>query len=439
MRSLLLTQVLPYPPDSGPKVKTWNVIKYLAREHAVTLASFTRGDQSSDVAQLRGYCEAVHTIPMERGALRDGAAMARSLVAGQPWMMVRDHRAAMARLVDRLARDCRFDVVHADQLNMAQYALRVPARRVLDAHNALWVLYRRLAATMPHGPRRWLLEREWRLLRAYEGRMVRAFDAVLAVSDEDRAALLGAAGGRRDVANGGRSSATRRRPSANERHAFANERSTFAVIPIAVDTDEVTAVARPLGADHILHVGTMYWPPNIDGIRWFVEEALPLIRARRPGVTLDLVGSRPPEWLVALAARDPRIRVPGYVADLTPYLEATGAFVVPLRAGGGMRVKILNAMAQALPIVSTTLGYEGIDLVPGKHLLVGDTPNDLAAAVARLLEDQPFARALGERARRLVVERYDYRRACLPLDAVYAGGEAARPAAAPSPQPAGGR
>ena len=411
MRALLLTQVLPYPPDSGPKVKTWNVIKYLAREHAITLVSFTRGNQSADVARLRRYCEAVHTVPMERGILRDATAMARSLFAGQPWMMVRDHRPAMARLVDRLAHDDRFDVVHADQLNMAQYALRVPARRVLDAHNALWVLYRRLAATVPHGPRRWLLEREWRLLRGYEGRMVRAFDAVLAVSDEDGAALLEAAGVPREVA----------------------------VIPIAVDTDEVTPVARRPAADHILHVGTMYWPPNIDGIRWFIQEVLPLIRTRRPSVVLDLVGSRPPQWLLELAARDPHIRVPGYVADPTPYLQTAGVFVVPLRAGGGMRVKILNAMAQALPVASTTLGYEGIDLVAGEHLVAGDAPAELAAVVVRLLEDPPFARALAERARRLIVERYDYRRACLPLDAIYAGIGAAQPAITPSPQPAGGR
>jgi len=393
MRVLMLTQVLPYPPDSGPKVKTWNVIKYLARDHAITLASFTRGDQSADVAHLRRYCEAVHTVPMERGILQDGPAMARSLATGRPWMMLRDHRPAMARLVDRLARDGRFDVVHADQLNMAQYALRVPARRVLDAHNALWTLYRRLAGTMPQGPRRWLLERDWRLLRAYEGRMVRAFDAVLAVSDEDRAALLEAAGARREIA----------------------------VIPIAVDTDEVLPVARGAQADHILHVGTMYWPPNVDGIRWFIEEVLPLIRARRPEVAFDLVGARPPEWLLDLAARDPAIRVPGYVPDLTPYLETAGAFVVPLRAGGGMRVKILNDMAQAIPIVSTTLGAEGIAVEDGEHVLLADAPEAFAEATLRLLSDPDYAASLAARARGLVESAYDMQSVGRYVSEVYAG------------------
>lgn len=392
MRVLLLTQVLPYPPDSGPKVKTWYLIKHLARDHAITLVSFTRGDQNADVDHLRRYCEAVHTVPMERGALRDGMAMARSLATARPWMMLRDHRPAMARLIDHLAGQGRFDVAHADQLNMAQYALRVPARRVLDAHNALWTLYRRLAGTMSPGPRRWLLEREWRLLRAYEGRMVRAFDAVLAVTAEDAVALRHAAGVTRDIT----------------------------VIPIAMDTDEVAPAERRADADHILHVGTMYWPPNIDGIRWFIEEVLPHVHARRPETIVDVVGARPPEWLIELAARDPRICVPGYVPDLTPYLETAGAFVVPLRAGGGMRVKILNAMAQGIPMVSTTLGAEGIRVVHGRHILLADTPEAFAAATLRLLTDHRLGASLAASARALVEGAYDARSAARCVSDVYA-------------------
>ena len=202
MRVLLLTQVLPYPPDSGPKVKTWNVLKYLAKQHEVTLVSFVRGDQSADVAHLQRYCRVIHTVPIGRGLVRDGFALVRSLLAGQPWMMARDDRAKMRRLVDHLSADTLFDVVHADQLNMAQYASRVRgAFRVLDAHNALWVLYKRLAATMGYGPKKWLLERDWRLLKRYEGEAVRNTDAVLAVTEQDRAALLEAAA-KREVAVG---------------------------------------------------------------------------------------------------------------------------------------------------------------------------------------------------------------------------------------------
>ncbi len=398
MNVLLLTQVLPYPPDSGPKVKTYNVLKYLARHHDVTLASFVRGDQSRDVEHLRQFCTGgVHVVTMARGAVNDAIAMLRSLASRQPWMMVRDDRGAMRRLVDRLAHETRFDVAHADQLNMAQYAARVPppARKILDAHNALWVLYKRLAETMSPGPRRMLLERDWKLLKTYEGRICREFDAVLAVSEEDKRALLEAMN----------------LPLAQE--------DKITVIPIAVDGDEVRPVQRHPDADHILHIGTMYWPPNIDGVKWFIAEVLPHIREQRPEVIFDVVGARPPQELVDLSKADPRINVTGYVDDPQPYLQKAGVMVVPLRAGGGMRVKILNAMAQALPIVTTTLGCEGIAVEHGKHVLIADSPQEFAQAVLRILADRAYADNLGHNGRALIESTYDYRAACRPLEQIY--------------------
>ena len=396
MKVLLLTQVLPYPPDSGPKVKTWNVLKYLAERHEVTLVSFVRGDQSDEARHLAQYCQAVHTVPMERGAIRDAWHMGRSFLTGQPFLMIRDDRKAMRSLIDRLSAEQHFDVIHADQLNMAQFAERVPgAFKVLDTHNALWLLYKRLWETMSPGLRKWLLGRDWRLLKAYEGRLVREFDAVLAVSHEDELALQEAAGQPVDIT----------------------------VIPIAIDTDEVAVVARDVEPRHILHIGTMYWPPNIDGVLWFAHEVYPLIRQQCPDVCFDIVGARPPREIAALNGDRTGINVTGYVADPTFYLQRAALMVVPLRAGGGMRVKILNALAQGLPVVSTTLGAEGIGVADGENILIADTPADFAAAVLRLLDDAEFATGLTVGGRRLVEEKYHYRRACRSLGDIYARGQ----------------
>ncbi len=451
MKILLLTQVLPYPPDSGPKVKTWNVLKYLARHHQVTLASFVRGDQSAEVKHLQSYCHAVYTVPMERGLLADGLAMLRSLRTGQPWLMRRDDRAAMRRLVDRLAAETHFDIAHADQLNMAQYAARVPgAGKVLDAHNALWLLYQRLWQTMSPGPKKWLLGRDWRLLKSYEGRICREFDAVLAVSEEDKAALQeavseeasrvlslskerperGGAGERGSKGAGEQGSGGAREQGSrgagggadaiSQRTTDHGPRTTdITVIPIAVDTDEITPVARHPNADHILHIGTMYWPPNIDGILWFIREIYPQIRAKRPEVIFDVVGARPPQEIVTLGGNGSGINVTGYVPDPTPYRQQAGVMVVPLRAGGGMRVKILEALAQGLPIVSTTLGCEGIAVTHGQDILMADSPAEFAAAVLNLLNEPQFAAQLGRNGRRLAEQVYDYRQVCRPLEAVY--------------------
>jgi glycosyltransferase involved in cell wall biosynthesis len=392
MNVLLLTQVLPYPPDSGPKVKTWNVLKYLAQHHAVTLVSFVRGDQSDAARHLERYCQAVYNVPMERGAIRDAWYMARSFLTGQPFLMIRDDRMAMRRLIDRLATEEHFDAAHADQLNMAQYAARVSgAFKVFDAHNALWLLYKRLWETMRPGLRKLLLGRDWRLLKEYEGRVCRQFDAVLAVSQEDKTALVEAAGQELDI------------------H----------VIPIAIDTDEVTVIERKPDPSHILHIGTMYWPPNIDAVNWFVRQVYPIIRQQRPDVQFDVVGSRPPAELLALNGASLGINVTGYVEDPTPYQQQAAVMVVPLRAGGGMRVKILNALAEGIPIVSTTLGHEGIEVTPGRDILVGDTPEAFAAEVLRVLNDPDLGRQLAVNGRKLVQGTYDYRNACRPLDDVY--------------------
>jgi len=393
MNVLMLTQVLPYPPDSGPKVKAYNVIKYLAQEHRVTLVSFVRGDQSKHVRHLEQYCQSVHTVPMERGAVRDGLAMARSLLTGQPWMMVRDDRREMRDLVDRLAAEQCFDVAHADQLNMAQYAERVRGTfKILDAHNALWLLYKRLWETMSPGLRKLLLGRDWRLIESYEGRLVREFDAVLAVSHDDELALQEAADRTVDIT----------------------------VIPIAIDADEVSVIERDKEPRHILHIGTMYWPPNIDAVNWFIRRVYPIIRQQRPDVQFDVIGSRPPAELLALNDAGIGVNVAGYVEDPTPYQRRAAAMIVPLLAGGGMRVKILRGLAEGIPIVSTTLGYEGIEVTPGRDVLVGDTPEEFAAQVLRVLDDSALGRELAANGRRLAEEKYDYRNACRPLSEVYA-------------------
>src|SRR5690606_697485 len=334
MRVLLLTQVLPYPPDSGPKVKTYYVLKYLAQRHQVTLVSFVRDtDKPEYIRHLESLCERVITVPIARSKLQDLRFLGQSLISGQPWMMVRDERPEMRRVLADLAAGEPFDVVHADQLNMGQYALPFEGvHKVLDLHNALWMLYRRMAETTPvTNPMKYLLMRDWPLLKRYEGEMCRQFDAVTAVTEEDRQLLIEAGAGR-----------------------------DIRVIPIAIDTDEQAVVQRRPSGPHIIHIGTMYWQPNIDALTWFLEDIYPLIKAQVPDVRCTLIGSRPPESLIQHSRTDRTLTVTGYVEDPMPFMEDASMMIVPLLAGGGMRVKILNALSQGIPMVSTSIGCEGI-------------------------------------------------------------------------------
>lgn len=395
MRVLLLTQVLPYPPDSGPKAKTYNVVKFLAKRHAVTLVSFIRDtDKPEHIRHLETLCEKVVTVPITRSPLRDLFYLVVSLLKNQPWMMLRDERPEMRAALRELAAGPRFDIVQADQLNMGQYALPFTnSRRVLDLHNALWVLYKRLAETLPlTKPMKYILMRDWRLLKRYEGNLCRAFEAVTAVSEEDKQALI-----------------------------EAGARPEMTVIPIAIDVDEQPLIDRQPSGPHIVHIGTMYWPPNIEGITWFLDEIYPRIKARVPDVRCTLIGARPPESIKSREQTDPSLKVTGYVEDPLPYLRDASMMVVPLKAGGGMRVKILNALSQGLPMVSTTVGCEGIAVQHERDILVADSPEDFAEQTIRLLTDAALNQRITEAGRRTAVEVYDYRQACLPLEAIYAG------------------
>ncbi len=394
MRVLLLTQVLPYPPDSGPKVKTYYVLKYLAQQHQVTLVSFVRdSDKPEHIRHLETLCEQVITVPITRSPVRDLRFLGQSLLTGQPWMMLRDERPEMRAALRELAASRHFDVVHADQLNMGQYALPfTTSRKVLDLHNALWVLYKRLAETLePTKPMKYILTRDWRLLKQYEGHLCQTFDAVTAVSQEDKAALI-EAGARDDIA----------------------------VIPIAIDTDEQAFIPRQPQVPHIVHIGTMYWPPNIQGITWFLDEIYPRIQQQVPEVRCTLIGARPPASIVERGQADPSLTVTGYVDDPLPYLHDSSMMVVPLLAGGGMRVKILNAMSQGIPMVSTTVGCEGIAVTHEEDILIADEPQTFADACIRLLTDAALNDKITQNGRRTAEEQYDYRQACRPLDKIYA-------------------
>jgi glycosyltransferase involved in cell wall biosynthesis len=196
-------------------------------------------------------------------------------------------------------------------------------------------------------------------------------------------------------------------------------KSKIVTIPIAVDTQALQPVSR--AAEYqITTLGTLYYPPNADGIRWFAREVFPLIQAEVPRTTFTIVGKRPPEDFYQLAEDNPGvITVAGYLPDLTSCLEKTAVLVVPVRSGGGMRVRILEALARGVPVVTTTTGAEGIQVRPGEDILIADTPVDFARAVIDLLKSPQLQQKLAQNGRSLAVARYDWQAVLPVLDEVY--------------------
>jgi glycosyltransferase involved in cell wall biosynthesis len=382
------------------------VIKYLAQRHEITLVSFVRSEQERHDAQsLAHHCREVFTVPIHRSIVSDIHYLAFSLMSKSPFLVIRDNVAAMRRQVDDLLRRNNFDVVHADQLTMAQYAISAEhvhlgmansPRTILDEHNAVWTIVRRMCHDTRWGPKRLLMELEWRKLRRYEGDLCRRFDRTLAVIEEDQQALEEAAG----------------------------QECRITVIPIGVDTEQTKPILRQSEALDVISIATMYYPPNVDGILWFAREAFPTIKAKSPATKFYIVGARPPREVRELAISEPSIVVTDFVPDVSPLISQSAVSIVPVRAGSGMRVKILENFARGIPVVSTTVGKEGIAAEHERHLLLADEAGTFAAAVVRIIQDRKYADELASRARQLVEQRYDWRTVCKPLERVYDGLQA---------------
>ncbi len=437
MHILFLTQIIPYPPDSGPKVKTWHVLRYLVEQgHKVTLASFLRPEEAPHVPALEALLYAVHTIPIRRSRLADVGYMLRSFLSGRPFLIERDDLPGMRDLVAGLLACGDVDAVHADQLTMTQFVFprngtpgdgwptlangagsegpqnnlsdvpRTMPARVFDAHNAVWTIVERMNENAA-----WflkpILSLEARRIREYEAGIVRHFTSTLAVTEPDKQALLDGVG---LLQSDGKAAA-----------------ESIRVIPIAVDTGQLLPVRRDEGSREIVTLGTLHYPPNADGIRWFMREVFPLIRKLVPDSTLTIIGKNPPPDFTAFADQNPgQVKVTGYVPDLTPYLERAALMVVPVRAGGGMRVRILEAFARGMPVITTTIGLEGIEAAADQDVLVADSPEAFAGAVARVIQDPAMQASLAENGRRLAESRYDWQVVLEQLNHVYVELEADR-------------
>lgn len=395
MRVLVLTLTLVYPADSGSKIKTLQVLRHLATQHEVVYCTFVRSLREIQYAEeLLGICCRVLTVPIKRSWVSDLRFVLESFVTGDSFLLRRDNRAAMRSIVLQLLDEEHIDVLHVNQLNMMCF---VPAdwsgTVILDEHDPVWLVVERLRKGRRNPLFRWFLEREARLIRKLEGSACQRSQVVLAVSEQDRLALQEVAG----------------------------ESVSIKVVPITVDVKSFEAIwkARKPQSDRLLTIGTMFWPPNSEGVIWWLQKGYDRLHAICPDLTYDIVGPRPSRALQALARRCKGVNVHGYVADVIPFWTSATALVVPILSGGGVRVKILEAMAMGLPVISTTIGCEGLAVRNGEHLLIADTPEEFVNACITLLKDKELACCLTQNAHQLILEQHDAPIALQILDKAY--------------------
>ncbi len=366
----------------------------MARRHEVTLATFADAEQDRErLAALYDMCHEVLAFGRPQMPARTLPRKAAGLFRRTPVSLAQYRAPALDASLRRWAAERAFNVVHVDQLYLAQYAGALsPLPAVLTHHNVEAEGQRRGLERAGRKPwwRRFRAYLEWRCWRRFEIEISRRFGALACVSERDAAYF------RRHVPE-----------------------VPAVVVPNGVDTEAFRPADRNSDEPVLLHCGRMDYPPNVDAVTWFCDEILPQVRQAVPAARLLIVGRDPTPEVQALAGR-PGVQVTGTVPDVRPYYAQAALYVVPLRFGAGTRLKILEAMAMGMPIVSTPLGSEGLDLRPGQDLVEADSASDLARAVVELLGDPGRRARLGKEARRTAVARFDWARIVEAQEEAYA-------------------
>ena len=386
MKILWLNTNLLLPLDKGGKLRTWHVMRELAKQHEITYVCFADPSQTAaDREGMREVCARLETVTRTdagKGTLRFYVDVARYLVDSAPYAVAKYRSKAFRERVAALLRSEAFELVVCDFLFPAiNLPERLPCPSLLFTHNVEAEIWRRHTANASNGFTRRLLRQQWQRMLRFEGRALRRFDLVLAVSEVDKETFA---------------------------HLYPDGvRQPIHVVHTGVDTRFFSPSQTQGDKAHLVFTGSMDWLPNEDAMVAFVNQILPLVREQIPDVTLSIIGRAPTPSVQRLGDTG-GITVTGRVDDVRPHIAAGTVYVVPLRIGGGTRLKIFEAMAMGKAVVSTTIGAEGLPVTPGENILIADEPAAFANAVVHLLRDAGMRQRLASEARRLVVERYDW-------------------------------
>lgn len=386
MRILWLKTELLHPVDKGGKIRTYQMLKELKREHRVTYLALDDGADKEAREKAAEYCHELVCVPhrhREKFTTAFYADLALNVVSRLPYAIRKYQSSEMNRVITEQAEARQFDILVCDFLAPAvnmPFPLNGPS--VLFQHNVEAMIWQRHYEVQKNAVKKLYLRKQWQKMRSFEHDACRRFDSVVAVSEEDRETM------RRD---------------------YMVEKVYD--IPTGVDIEFFQPRDGVVSEENsLVFTGSMDWLPNEDAIRYFTEQIMPLIGRELPGVKLVVVGRNPYPGLVALSKSDNSIVVTGRVDDVRPYMEKAAAYVVPLRIGGGTRLKIFEAMAMEKPVVSTSVGAEGLPVRDGVELLLADTPEEFAGSVVKVLSDRAFAKQLGERAAAEVRQRFGWAR-----------------------------
>jgi len=365
---LFIAADVPWPPDGGGRIASLHVLTAFTRRAEVDLVAMADPFGELDLGRLRSICRRVEIIPepftFGRHRLRQGLVAARSVLSAEPYRLRKFRNRRLATTIARWKAESRYDLVHHEQFGVAQYVdRRLPSTALVQ--NAEFDIHRRARRSGRLVARAWA-SIEGRKLARREPALLSQFDGVFVLTEDDRATF----------------------------RAAGLERVSVLPLP----TRPISPSRLPTPDPVLLSLGSMSWFGVADGLRWFHDEVLPLVRVRVPGVRWDIVGPGAPASIQRFGD-EAGITLHGYVDDIQPYVERARVAIVPLHVAGGIRIKLLDMMAWGLPSVTTTIGAQGLDFEDGAGAYRRDDPTAFADAIAKLIADNEAWRVTAERGR----------------------------------------
>jgi len=389
MNVLWLSHNVPYPPKTGVLQRNYNLLKQASQLATIHLVAASQKpilpieyDARQISRELGKICKNIHIIHLpihSRKTIRLWTLF-KSVFTKDPYSVNVLKSREMHRTITEITSNVEFDIVHFDTIGLAEYyddAGTVP--KILNHHNIESHLMKRRSYIERNILKKLYYKIEASKLRKYESRHASRFDINITVSEDDKRLLQQLIPGCR-----------------------------IAVVPNGVDTDYFTKRNKQPVPKSLLFVGGMNWYPNRDAILYFCRQIWPLLTKEIPDVSLTVVGAQPPRTLLTLAQTDPRITVTGFVDDVRPYFTNAEVCICPMRDGGGTRLKILDTLSMGTPLVSTTIGCEGIHLTPEQHVLLADTPSQFVGQITRLFHSPELRQKLSREGRTLVERKYSW-------------------------------
>ena len=391
MRILLVSTKVPYPPTDGGRIAIYEPLRQLAkRGHEVSLLALSADPINVEVGDaLRQYC---HLEVIEHDTRNHLVPAICNMASPLPYTISKYLSQEMRGRIKLLLGARKYDLVHLENLHTAAYHSTVAD----EFHLPVLLRQQNVESTLAHrysqtqtGLRKWYGCLQAAKLKRYEAAMCSKMDLCMAITPED----------------------------AEQMHQL-NPLIKTEVVPAGVDTMDFAPQMGVENPKMVVLLGAMDWPPNVDAALWFSSAVLPIIRDRFGDIQFYIVGKNAPGKIQALT-RQPGITVTGFVNDVRSYLGQAAVFVVPLRSGGGMRLKILQAMAMGKATVSTSIGAEGIHAQEGRDLLLADSAESFADSVIRLLKTPDLRAEIGRNARELVCSRYTWEHSADLLEQAY--------------------